>query len=185
MPRLDELIERRWQLGIDGLRSMLAPELDEVLVEGRPCLAADVMRLTVGRANDDVAVGPDQRRGSALKVCRGRLLAVPVRNRAHARDRTATDHIHAVAGRPNHRVGRTYRVPHRRARPLQRLHFSRVVLQAPEFAYRGDGLLRKTTPDRLERLGIHPGRLGRIDAERIEFVRGRAAADSELETATA
>src|SRR6202041_1556266 len=47
------------------------------------------------------------------------------------------------------------------------------------------GLLRKATLDGFERLGIHPGRLGRFDAERIELVRRSSATDSEFETAAA
>src|ERR1700732_1566822 len=112
---------------------MLAPELDEVLIEGRPCLPADVMRLTVGPANDDVAIDSDEgRRCSALKVCGGRLLAVSVRNRAHAGDRAATDHIHAVACRPNHRVGGTNGVPHRRGRARERGLFYPLRVYSPE-----------------------------------------------------
>ncbi len=68
-------------------------------------------------------------------------------------------------------------------RPLKRLHFHHVVFQAPEFARRRDGFLRKATPDRFERLGIHAGRLGQFNAQRIEFVRRSAPTNSEFETA--
>ena len=62
MAGFDELVERGWQLRVDRLRPVLAPELDEVLVERGPGLPAQLMGVAIGLADDDVAIDTDQRR---------------------------------------------------------------------------------------------------------------------------
>src|SRR5258708_1836443 len=102
MAGFDELVEGRRQLGIHRLRSMLAPELDEVLIEGRPCLPADVECLTIGSANDDVALDSDERRRRTLMVGPGGLLAVSILDPAHPGTLPARDPTHSIARPPYH-----------------------------------------------------------------------------------
>src|SRR5258705_555241 len=70
-------------------------------------------------------------------------------------------------------------------RPLKRLHFHRVVLQAPELARRRDRLLREAALDRLIRLRVHLRGLRGVDPKCIELVWRRAAADPELKSTAA
>ena len=164
---------------------MLLPELHEARVEIRPGATAELHRLPVGIGRDHETVDPHQRQLIRRISRHDPFGAVAVGNLAYALQWPATDDIDPVLRRPSRALRHRDRVPQRRVWKLRRLHIDRHVLELIVLAAKIHLGLRQRLHDDGIGLDIHRLRLVRIDAEIVQFMRRRAAADADLDPALA